>query len=170
MPQGFVTTARGEILNMDQLKTQATMPIAEKKQPGREIKRKAEPKRKPLNVRGYLPQVGEAKAPELSDEVRTAMESKKVKPTSSTIRASFADDGEAKSLADVTGIKVDKPSAATKQKVKAALENEKRPAEAASETLGDILSELEETNPKAVEAADEEEKVDTVRRTRSKKE
>lgn len=168
MPQGFVTTARGEILNMDELKTKSTMPIADKKQPGREVKKQTLPKRQPLNVRGYVPQQGEAKTPEVPEEIVAAMNKNKSAPSSKTIRSSFTDTGEAKSLADVTGVKVNKPSQATKEKVKAAMESEQRPSSVSEEALGDILSELGQSNPKASSAADEEEK--STRRSRSKKE
>lgn len=168
MPQGFVTTARGDILNMDQLKTQATMPIADKKQPGREVKKQTVSKRQPLNVRGYLPQQGEAKAPEISKEILAAMNKNKPVQSSKTIRASFTDTGEATSLADVTGIKVNKPSQATKEKVKAAMESEQRPSSVSEDALGDILSELKQSNPQATSADNEEEK--STRRSRSKKE
>jgi len=168
MPQGFVTTARGEILNMDQLKTQANQPLIKKRERGTTVK-KSVPPRKPINVRGYQPQAGEAQTPEVSDEILEAMESRKEKTPSRTIRASFPEDGEAKNLADVTGIRVNKPSAATKAKVKAALDNNQRPAEASTKALDEILGDLEETNPKVVKAAEEEAKT-TVRRTRSNRE
>lgn len=174
MPQGFVTTARGEVLNMDQLKTLATMPIAEKKQPGRTVEKKTYSKRQPLNVRGYVPQQGEAKIPELSDEVKSALSSKNKKISSKTIPASYSTTGTAESLADLTGIRVNKPSQATKEKVKQAMENEQRPAEVASEALDEILGDLQQNNPEAMKAASEEEKTASeeekiVRRTRSKK-
>lgn len=168
MPQGMVTTARGEILNIDELKMKATLPIAKEKQPGNKVNKRNVSKRKPLNVRGFQPGAGEASVPALSEEVQATLDAQ-TKKKSQTIRASYAADGEAKTLADITGIRVDKPSEATKAKVKAALESDQRPAEVATEALSEILSGLDDSNPNAVSEADAEEKKTTRRRTSTKK-
>ena len=153
---GHVTTARGDSLNIDDLIAKSKRPIGLKEDKST-IKKKTKPgSRKQLNVRGFRPAQGEAKPPE--SEIQEQPEQKKV-PVSA-----FNDGKDARSVADMTGIKVEK-KATTKKPDKPA-------AEAASDALGDILGTLEETAPNSVAAAEEvekEEKKTTRRRTRSTK-
>lgn len=170
MPQGYVTTARGEVLDMDGLKMKATLPIAEAKQPGRTVNKKTVSKRKPLNVRGFIPARGEAEVPEMPEAIQAAVQGDmtEVKKTKVVHRAGVTAEGHS-TLAEITGIRADKPSEATKAKIKAAMDSgAERPAEAASEgALGEILSDLGDSNPNAVKAAESEQTKPT-RRTRKK--
>lgn len=155
---GHVTTARGDSLNIDDLIAKARRPIGLKEEKST-IKKKANPsKRKQLNVRGFRPAQGESTPPEAATQEQP--EQKKV-PVSA-----YNDGEEASSLADVTGIKVEKKATTRKP--------DKPAAEAASDALGDILGTLEGTAPNSVAAAEEVEKEEaakptTRKRTRSTK-
>ena len=155
---GYVTTARGDSLNIDDLVAKSKRPIGLKEEKST-IKKKADPaRRKQINVRGFRPAQGESKPPEAKGVKEQVVEQK--------VPISAYNDGKAAgSLADVTGIKV-KKSATTKQP-------DKPLAEATSDALGDILGTLEDSNPNSVAAADEVEKEEvkktTRRRTRSTK-
>ena len=147
--KGWVTTARGEGLNIDDLIAKSKRPIGTKEAKS-EIKKRKVPGRKPLNVRGFQPAQGEAKP---HGEPTPAAET----PETPAPVAAFNDGEEAASTADITGIKVKKRASTKKPNVPA--------EEAAGEALGDIMSGLEAGSPNAVTAAEQEEKKPTRRRT-----
>ena len=141
--KGIITTARGESLNLDDLIAKSKRPIGVQEQ-NSTIKKKPDPtKRKPLNVRGFVPAQGEAKTPKVAEE------GLRLDPPAKAPVSAFKKGEEAKSVADMTGIRVEKKATTKKPDVPA--------AEAASEALGDILGSLEESVPNAVNAADEAE-------------
>jgi hypothetical protein len=77
MPKGFVTTARGEVLNIDALIDAANKPIGLKQE-----KSEIQPKkvrRAPINVRGFKPAVGEAKAPKIPKEIEKILRTRQDK-------------------------------------------------------------------------------------------
>lgn len=151
MPQGHVTTARGEVLNIDELKARAQAKMV--KMPASEIKKKKISKRKPLNVRGYTPISGDAKVPQMPENVKQEIENRERQRVAAVraqqhkeMASSFNSEGQAKSLADITGLKLE----VTKEAV--AREKSRRQTgvvapEASSEALDEILQELSEENP-----------------------
>jgi hypothetical protein len=144
--KGWVTTARGEALNMDELIMQAERPIGFKDAKS-EVKPKVLPKRVPINVRGYAPEQGEARVPEMPQEVSNALDARQSK----TPRRVTIMPGKAESMADLTRIRIDKP--------KFTKEVPKGGAEAASEAvLDNILGDLSQDTPKFQKAAEDEEK------------
>ena len=182
MPQGHVTSARGESLNMDELKMKAKLPLAlakQKAQGNTEVKKKVVP-RKPLNVRGHMPAQGEHKMADMPEEVKETIqyiEDSAGEGTGRTVAhdtippvAATAEGGTAENLADVTGVKVKaSPEAIERQKARMGIEDE-APAEAASnEALSEIMDDLKGGTETAAEAETEEEKPARTRRTRAKK-
>ena len=155
MAQGYVTTARGESLNMDALKDAANLPLALAKQTKTEVPKRDYRSRKPINVRGFVPVAGEHKIQKMPEGVASTVA--RLNPNEMPIKTSYTDDGEAKSLADVTGVKV-KPTAGAIARAKGrANENPNgAPEEVANEALTGILGDLEAANPNAQAAADDE--------------
>ena len=166
MAQGYVTTARGESLNMDALKDAANLPLALSKQTKTEVPKRDYRARKPINVRGYQPGAGEHKVPEMPEAVATTVA--KLNPDEMPVKTSFTEDGEAKSLADVTGVKV-KATKAAVERAKVRAGTDTAPEEAASEVMQDILGDLEAANPNAQAAAEAEAAGPKKTRSRSKK-
>jgi hypothetical protein len=153
MAQGWVTTARGEALNMDALKDSANLPIAKAKQTKTVVPSRDYRSRKPINVRGFQPGAGEHQAQEMPEGVANTVA--RLNPDEKPVRAAFPEDGEAKSLADVTGVKV-KPTATAVQRAKARANDDIAPEVVATEALTDILGDLEAANPNAQAAAEAE--------------
>lgn len=141
--KGWVTTARGDGLNIDDLIAKSKRPIGTKEEKSTIKKRKVPGGRKPLNVRGFQPAQGEAKTPVREDTTEAPA------PQEAPV-AAFNDGKKASSEADITGIKVKKRATTRKPNVPA--------EEAASETLGDIMTGLENGSPNAVNAAESEAK------------
>ena len=56
MAQGWVTTARGESLNIDALKDAASMPLVKAKQTKTTVPKRDYRTRKPINIRGFQPE------------------------------------------------------------------------------------------------------------------
>jgi len=155
MPQGWVTTARGEALNLDALKDAANLPLAKSKQTKTEVPKRDYRSRKPINVRGFQPGQGEHKIQEMPEGVATTVA--RLNPNELPIKTSYTDDGEAKSLADVTGVKVKPTAGAIARAKERATENTNAaPEEVANDALTGILGDLESGNPNARTAADEE--------------
>lgn len=145
--KGWVTTARGEALNMDELIMKADRPIGFKDAKS-EVKPKVPlSKRIPINVRGYTPAKGEATVPEMPEAVANVLEARQGKePRRVVIRP-----GKAETMADLTRIKISKPKF-----IKEAPENG---AQAASEAvLDNILGDLGQDTPKAIKTSEEGEK------------
>ena len=168
MPQGWVTTARGESLNLDALKDAANMPLAKAKQTKTTIPKRDYRVRKPINIRGFQPGAGEHKAQDVPEGVANTVA--RLNPEEMPVKTSFTESGEAESLADVTGVKVKAtPGAIQRAKVRASGEHaDVAPEDVASEALTDILGDLEKANPNAQAAADAEEGTPK-KRTRSRK-
>lgn len=139
--RGWVTTARGDGLNIDDLIAKSKRPIGTTEEKST-IKKQKVPGKTPINVRGFQPAQGEAKPQEVTEAAPA-----KATPAH---KAAFKDGKEASSQADLTGIKV-KKRASTKKPTGTA-------EEAASDALGDIVSDLEASNPNAMKAAEQEEK------------
>jgi hypothetical protein len=160
MPQGHVTTARGDILDMDALKNAANMPIVKAKQTKTEVPKRVYD-RKPVNLRGFQPGQG-AHVPALEAGVVQHIE-----PDEQPMVISTTASGIVETLADVTGVKV-KPTkeALDRAKARAAADGMVPPEDVAVAALGDILGDLEKANPNAQTAADE---ADTPVRSRSRK-
>lgn len=168
MPQGWVTTARGESLNMDALKDSANMPLAKAKQTKTTVPKRDYRARKPINIRGFQPGVGEHKIQDMPEGVAETVS--RLNPDEMPVKTSFTESGEANSLADVTGVKVKAtPEAVKRAKVRASGEHaDTAPEDVASDALTDILGDLEAANPNAQAAADAEE-VAPKKRSRSRK-
>ena len=168
MPQGWVTTARGESLNMDELKDKANLPIAKAKQTKTTVPKHDYRVRKPINIRGFQPGIGEHKVQDMPDGVADTVA--RLNPDEMPVKTSFTESGKAESLADVTGVKV-KPTKEAIERAKARASGEhadSAPVDVASEALTDILGDLEAANPNAQAAADAEEATPK-KRTRSRK-
>ena len=168
MPQGWVTTARGESLNMDALKDSANMPLAKAKQTKTTVPKRDYRIRKPINIRGFQPGAGEHKIQDMPEGVAGTVA--RMNPDEMPVKTSFTETGKAKSLADVTGVRVKAtPEAVQRAKTRAVGEHSNAAPEAvASEALTDILGDLEKANPNAQAAADAEETTPK-KRTRSRK-
>jgi len=158
-----LTTARGELLDMDALKAQATLPLVKAKQTKTQVKKKTFSKRKPLNVRGFQPAQGEHVP---------VQEPVKIISDKIPHKSSFSDTGEALTQADITGVKVKVTKGAVERaRARAGIMEDGNAMEAAAaseEALGEILGDLEAANPNAQKVADVEEKK-TTRRSRAKK-
>lgn len=164
MPQGWVTTARGEALNIDALKDSANMPLAKKKQTKTEVPKRDYRNRKPINVRGFQPGAGEHEVQEMPEGVADTVA--RLNPDEQPVKTSFTESGEAKSLADVTGVKVKAtPEKIQRAKARASGNSDVAPEAVANEALDGILGELEDANPNAQAAAEAEE---TPKKTRSR--
>ena len=168
MPQGWVTTARGESLNMDALKDAANMPLAKAKQTKTTVPKRDYRVRKPINIRGFQPGAGEHKIQDMPEGVADTVA--RMNPDEMPVKTSFTETGEAESLADVTGVRVKTtPEAVQRAKIRAVGEHANAAPEAvASEALTDILGDLEKANPNAQAAADAEDATPK-KRTRSRK-
>ena len=161
---GQVTTARGDVINMDELKRNANkrpLTAEEKAAMKDEVKPRKRPK-KAINVRGNMPSRGEA-ALDHQDRRGHAKMQEETAPVEE--EKEFDKNPEGKSVADFTGIKVDKPT-----RLKGKVEN---PVEEADNTLNDIMGELEANTPHSRDAADvvDKEEADekkTTRRTTKK--
>jgi len=153
MAQGYVTTARGEALNMDALKDAANLPLALAKQTKTEVPKRDYRARKPINIRGFQPVGGEHQVAAMPEGVADTVA--RLNPDEMPVKSAYAESGEATSQADVTGIKV-KASKAAIARAKARENTDIAPEEAASEVLSEVLSELEASNPNAQTAADAE--------------
>jgi hypothetical protein len=138
---------------MDALKDAANLPLALAKQTKTEVPKRDYRARKPINVRGFQPGAGEHKVQEMPEGVADTVA--KLNPDEMPTRTSLTEDGEAKSLADVTGVKV-KPTKAAVERAKVRAGTDTAPEEAASEVMQDILGDLEKANPNAQAAADAE--------------
>ncbi len=145
--KGWVTTARGQTLNMDDLKMQAERPIGFKDAKS-EVKPKTPlSKRLPVNIRGYTPAPGESKVPEMPQEVVNVLEARQDKEASRVA----VRPGKAETMADVTRVKVNRPKF-----IKEAPENG---AEAAAEdVLANIMDDLTQDAPKVIKAAEADER------------
>ena len=139
--KGWVTTARGDGLNIDDLNAKSKRPIGVKEEKST-VKKQKVPGKTPINIRGFQPAQGEAK-PHEAVKVAAVEEAPVAK-------SAFNDGKDASSQADLTGIKVKKRVSTRKPTGTA--------EEAASDALGDIITGLEDGNPNAVAAAEQEEK------------
>ena len=150
MAQGHVMTARGEVLNLDALIAKANAKMV--KMPGSEIKKKKISKRKPLNVRGYSPVSGEAKVPQMPENVRHEIENRERQRVAAAraqqhkeMASSYNNEGTAVSIADVTGLKMKVTEAAVLRQ-KARKQAGVVAPEASGEALNEILQELSSDN------------------------
>ncbi len=146
--KGWVSTARGDSLNLDDLIAKSKRPIGTQEEKSTIKKQKVPGTRRPINVRGFRPAHGEAK-PKLAE---TVTEEKKRVP-----KAASTGGKKATSQADFTSIKV-KKRASTKKPTGTV-------AAATSDALGDIMSGLESGSPNAVSAAEQEDKKPTRRKS-----
>lgn len=153
---GHVTTARGEVLDMEELKRKANQkPLsAEQKAAMKDEVKPQKRVRKAINVRGNMPMRGEEKAP-VAEKPKAAHA-----PVAAPEPKPHDKNPEGKSIADFTGIKVDKPV-----KLKGKVED---PVAAADDALGDIMGELEQNTPHSRDAADLVEKEDADGQTATK--
>jgi hypothetical protein len=165
MAQGWVTTARGEALNLDALKDAANLPLVQKKQTKTEVPKRDYRSRKPINVRGFQPGAGEHKIQEMPEGVADTVA--RLNPDEMPVKTSFTESGEAKTLADVTGVKIK----ATPEKIsraKARASSDIAPEEVATEALDGILGDLANANPNAEAAADADDEAESPKKTRSR--
>ncbi len=166
MSKGWVTTARGESLNIDQLITNAKRPPGLKEE-NTEIKKRKIVKRRAINVRGFKPGVGEAEPPEMSAEMKEQMEARNKRVPAPVQKVAYREGGVAESYADLTGVKLKvTEEAKQRQKARIAKELDKRPDELDAEkdeTFDEIMEDLS-----AHDADVEPEKPAPRRRTRKK--
>ena len=138
---GHVTTARGQVLDIEKLKRDANkrpLTPAEKVAMKDEIPVRKRP-RVPINVRGNMPRAGEERAPEFKPTPNEPM-------NPSTKKSPNKTNPEGKTIADLTGIKLEDPKS-----LKGPVED---PVGHAQGALGDIMQELETKAPHSREAAD----------------
>lgn len=128
MAKGMVTTARGQVINMDALKESSTRPLASPNK--NDIKKNKHKEAKPLNVRGYMPAQGKATPPELPQEIKDTLEAR-----SRLSERSNSMQKKIQTMADITGVKVDKP--------KRLRSRPSNPEQASNEVLSEILNDLE---------------------------
>jgi hypothetical protein len=151
MPQGYVTTARGEVINIDELKRSASKALNPVVQPGSEIKRKTVSKRKPLNMRGHVPAQGKAAAPKVPESLARKADEHTNIPNPAIdnrpVKSGYAEDGEARTLADLTGVKVDQREYVKRKGGQVQRGPVDQLEQQANEALGDILQDLAEANP-----------------------
>jgi hypothetical protein len=166
MAQGWVTTARGEALNLDALKDAANLPLVQKKQTKTEVPKRDYRSRKPINVRGFQPGAGEHKVQEMPEGVADTVA--RLNPDEMPVKTSFTETGEAKTLADVTGVKI-KTTPEKISRAKARASSDIAPEVVATEALDGILGDLANANPNAEAAADAEEEKPKKTRSRSTK-
>ena len=169
---GFYTTARGEVINMDDLQQKAKQPLVQKAQPKSTVKKRDYNERKPLNVRGFQPAQGVAKLQTMPDDVAKEVEKSRIIPEEQPQPSSFNESGEVETLEDMTGVKVRATPEAV-ARAKARIEKDIGVEEASQASLNEILGDLKESNPNAEAAADvaeaEEKKKSTTTRSRSRK-
>ena len=142
--KGWVTSARGQEINMDDLKMQAERPIGFKEAKS-EVKPKAPlSKRTPVNIRGFVPAPGEAKVPEMPPEISGMLEIRKDRKI--PVRPS-----KVQSMADITRIKV-----SDAKFIKGKSENGARAA--SEDVLSNIMGDLNQDAPILVKAAEDDER------------
>ncbi len=146
--KGWVTTARGESLDIDNLIAKSKRPIGTKEEKTEIKKRKIPGSKTPINIRGFQPAQGNSSPP-----VVETVAQKEIKDTPIS---SYNDGKKAKSASDLTGIKVRKRSTTKKPTGTA--------ADASNAVLDDITSSLESGTPNAVKAAVEGDKNPAKRR------
>ena len=136
MATGFVTTARGDNLNLDELIARAKRPIGLKDA----ASTRATPNYTPSQtntprIRGFVPAAGSPRDgdPHFDETFVPSV------PKDDPIVSSFATDGVAGSMADLTGVRVSKTSRVAKIKApeNAAVEED------TDESLGDLMIKLE---------------------------
>ena len=143
MAKGWVTTARGESLNLDQLITDSKRKL-DAKDENTEVKKRVIKKRKPLNVRGFKPGAGEAPAPEMPEQMRekVAKRSRKSPPPR---KVAFRDGGVAESYADLTGVKLVPTEGAVQRRKEMIAKSEDKVLEEENKELEEIMDELDDT-------------------------
>lgn len=97
--KGLVVTARGEVMNLDQLIMKASRPLKAEDKTATTTPRELPQKKAPLNIRGFVPPT-DGKAPELTEEVKRAMEDK--------APVSPFDPPPGLTQADLTGVRVER--------------------------------------------------------------
>lgn len=137
---GWVTTARGEALNFDDLIAKSKRPIGTREEKTEIKKRKIPGSKTPLNIRGFQPAQGEATPPVVEVKVDQPKEIPAV-PLSA-----YNDGKKAESVSDITGIKVRKRAATKKPK--------ETVSESSNSVLNDITNSLESNASNAAKAAD----------------
>lgn len=145
---GHVTTARGEVLDIEDLKRRANkrpLTAAEKAAMKDEIPVRKRP-RVPINVRGNMPRAGEEQAPEFKPTPNEPL-------PMDTRNSPGKSNPEGKTMAELTGMTL-KDAKTLKGPVED-LEDHGQNA------LGDIMQELETNAPHSRKAADEVEKEKT---------
>lgn len=137
MAKGMITTARGEVLNMDELIARSQAPIGRKAEKStREAPYQPRSVQPQTRVRGFVPQRGTTETPQA--DVADA-------PAHAT--AATKSGGDTKSLADMTGVKV-KPTA----RAKALRAKAEDGVNVADEVLGDLLNEMQASSGKVAQA------------------
>ncbi len=147
MSKGWVTTARGESLNLDQLITDAKRPPGLKDE-NTEIKKRKIAKPRQLNVRRFKPGAGTAKVPEVPDEMKEQLEARTRKVSQQPRKVAYREGGVAETYADLTGVKLKKTEQAiARRKARMAKEQDKQPDEQQAapddnDALNEIMEEL----------------------------
>ena len=153
MSKGWVTTARGEALNLDQLITESKRPPGAKDE-NTEIKKRVIPQaRRQLNVRGYKPSGG-VTVPEMPEEMKAQMEERKQKQPAAPRKVAYREGGVAESYADLTGVKLKVTKEAVERRdARKAKERNEFP-EVKDEALDEIMEDLApEPEPAPVKAS-----------------
>ena len=134
---GIVTTGRGMALNLDELIRKSEIPIGY--QEGKSTKER--PAYKPATdqkpkIRGFIPVHGEASAPVVEEEDLT------IQSKTPVIATSFTEDGTARNLAEITGIRVKETDRIKHRVAKAQSEKDDVVSVVEEEVLGDLIKEL----------------------------
>lgn len=168
MAKGWVTTARGDNLNIDQLIIESKRPPGLKDAASQIKKRKITGQRKQLNVRGTAVSTVGVTVPDMPDEIRKKVERRTSRKTMlPPPKVAYREGGVAETYGDITGIKLKRTKAAEERHLKrlatergeatmAAEEPEESPADEIMQELDGYDEDVEAPKPK------------TTRRTRKK--
>jgi len=150
MSTGHVITARGEALNLDHLIETAKRPLNYKEAKTEIGIRPAPSANRSLNVRAFVPPQGRSKAPVMTQANTPIEAAAEALPIPSRFRR--AEDGEAQTLADLTGIRVDTPK--TLRPAKDGEQGVDRKELAEGALLNNILGQLNQQHPGAAQEAE----------------
>jgi len=155
MANSNVVTARGDILNLDNLIMQANRPLNYKEEKSESTRQRVD-KTPPLNIRGYMPSAPSVTMPVIADEIKTILSER-------ATASSFSATGVAQSMADLTGIKVEK--ATYMNEVRKNLPEGVTPKDIAeSIVVEEILNNMKSSHPNATSAAADIDKKQGIRK------
>lgn len=136
MASPYITTARGVVLNFDQLVEASSRPMGHKETKSEVKSSRANRKNKPINVAGFVPAAG-----------KTTFDESKLEPTTPAIRPDSGDvtrtphTKNRKSISELTAVRVTNKSDKTKDDVDSVED-----LVAGKGVMNDIMSDLDAAN------------------------